>query len=220
MLNDGGTATYTGGSGTAALSFSYTVAAGQNVADLAVSSYALNGATVVGTGNGTAANLGGLVANPAGTLQIDTTIPAVSSLVASGAGITAGTGDVGVGAVVTLTANLSQAVTVAGGTPTLVLNDGGTATYTGGSGTAALSFSYTVAAGQNVADLAVSSLCGQWGHGGRDQLTARRPISTGLVANPAGTLADRHHDSSRQLAGGERRPGSRQARAMWVSAQS
>ena len=40
-------------------------------------------------------------------------------------------------------------MTVAGGTPTLTLNDGGAATYTGGSGTNALTFSYTVAAGQN-----------------------------------------------------------------------
>ena len=39
-------------------------------------------------------------------------------------------------------------MTVAGGTPTLTLNDGGTATYTGGSGTNALTFSYTVAAGR------------------------------------------------------------------------
>ena len=37
-------------------------------------------------------------------------------------------------------------MTVAG-TPTLTLNDGGTATYTGGSGTNALTFSYTVGAG-------------------------------------------------------------------------
>jgi large repetitive protein len=33
------------------------------------------------------------------------------------------------------------------GTPTLTLNDGGTATYTGGSGTTALTFSYTVGSG-------------------------------------------------------------------------
>ena len=39
----------------------------------------------------------------------------------------------------------SEAVTVTG-TPTLTLNDGGTATYTGGSGTSALTFSYTVGA--------------------------------------------------------------------------
>ena len=48
----------------------------------------------------------------------------------------------------TLTLNLSEAVTVAGGTPTLTLNDGGTATYSGGSGTNALTFSYTVAPGR------------------------------------------------------------------------
>src|SRR5258707_780283 len=44
--NDGGMATYTGGSGTTALTFSYTVAAGQNTPDLFVSSFSLNGATV------------------------------------------------------------------------------------------------------------------------------------------------------------------------------
>ena len=38
------------------------------------------------------------------------------------------------------------------GTPTLTLNNGGTATYSGGSGTNALTFSYTVAAGQNTAE--------------------------------------------------------------------
>ena len=103
----------------------------------------LNSATVT-DGAGNAANLTGAVTNPAGTLQIDTTTPSVSSVVASGTGITAGSGDLGAGSVVTLTVNLSEAVTVAGGTPTLTLNDGGTATYTGGSGTNALTFSYTV----------------------------------------------------------------------------
>ena len=50
---------------------------------------------------------------------------------------------------------MSEVVTVntTGGTPTLTLNDGGTATYSGGSGTNALTFSYTVAAGQNTPDL-------------------------------------------------------------------
>ena len=38
-----------------------------------------------------------------------------------------------------------------GGTPTLTLNDGGIATYTSGSGSNTLTFSYTVAAGQNTA---------------------------------------------------------------------
>ena len=55
-------------------------------------------------------------------------------------------GDEGVGKTITLTLDMSEAVTVAG-TPTLSLNDGGVATYTGGSGTSALTFSYTVGAG-------------------------------------------------------------------------
>ena len=86
-LNDGGTATYTGGSGTNALTFSYTVAAGQNTADLAATAVNLNGATIK-DGAGNAANLTGAVTKSAGSLQIDTTAPTVSSVVASGTGIT------------------------------------------------------------------------------------------------------------------------------------
>ena len=156
-LNDGGVATYSGGSGTSALTFSYTVGAGQNTADLAVSAVNANTATIT-DGAGNAANLAGAVTNPAGTLQIDTTTPTVSSVVASGAGIAGGTGDLNAGKVVTLTLAMSEAVTVSGGTPTLTLNDGGVATYTGGSGTSALIFSYTVAAGQNTSDLAITAV--------------------------------------------------------------
>ncbi len=184
-LNDGGTATYTGGSGTSALTFSYTVAAGQNTPDLTVTAVNLNSATVT-DGAGNAANLSGAVTNPAGTLQIDTTAPVVSSVVTSGSGITSGAGDLDAGHVVTLTLSLSEAVTVAGGTPTLTLNDGGTATYTGGSGTSALTFSYTVAAGQNTPDLTVTavnlnSATVTDGAGNAANLS-------GAVTNPAGTL--------------------------------
>ena len=52
---------------------------------------------------------------------------------------------------------MSEVVTVAGGMPTLSLNNGGTASYTGGSGSNALTFSYTVGAGQDISDLAVTS---------------------------------------------------------------
>ena len=66
---------------------------------------------------------------------------------------------------VTLTLDMSENVTVntSGGTPTLTLNDGATATYTGASGNA-LTFSYTVAAGQNTSDLAVTAFNAQRRH--------------------------------------------------------
>jgi hypothetical protein len=74
-LNDGGTAIYTGGSGTNALTFSYTVATGQNTSDLAVTTFNLKGA-IIADDVGNAANLSSALTNPAGTLQIDTTSPA------------------------------------------------------------------------------------------------------------------------------------------------
>ena len=49
-------------------------------------------------------------------------------------------------------------MTVAGGTPTLTLNDGGTATYVSGTGNNALTFRYTVGAGENVAALAATAI--------------------------------------------------------------
>ena len=84
--------------------------------------------------------------------------PTVASITASGTGITNGNGNLSTGSVVTLTLTMSETVTVADGTPTLTLNDGGTATYTGGSGTNALTFSYTVAAGDTTPDLTVSAV--------------------------------------------------------------
>ena len=139
-LNDGGTATYTGGSGTSALTFSYTVGAGQNTAALAATAVNLNGGTIQdGSGNAASLALTGLTQTGP---QIDTTTPTISSLVENPS-----SGDLGVGKTITYTLGMSEVVTVntAGGSPTLSLNDGGTATYVSGSGTNALTFSYTVA---------------------------------------------------------------------------
>ena len=71
---------------------------------------------------------------------------------------TPASGDLTGGKTVKLTVNMSQAVTVTGGVPTLSLNDSGTAVYVAGSGTSALTFNYTVASGQNTAALAVSGV--------------------------------------------------------------
>ena len=151
-LNDGGTATYSGGSGTNALTFSYTVSpSDSNVSALAVTQVnEPNGATITdSSGNAATLSLSGLTQSGP---QIDPPIlPTISSLVESPA-----SGDLNAGKTVTLTVNLNEAVTVAGGTPTLTLNDGGTATYVSGSGTNALVFSYTVGAGQNTSGLSAT----------------------------------------------------------------
>src|SRR5205085_1287629 len=96
---------------------------------------------------------------PAGTLQISTRAPKVGTMSSRDTGNTGGAGDLNANHVVTLTVNFSTAVTVnaSGGSPTLTINDGGSATYTGGCGSSALTFSYTVAAGQNTPDLTVSA---------------------------------------------------------------
>ena len=154
-LNDGGTATYVGGSGTNALTFSYTVSASdKTVSALAITQFNLPSGATVTDGNGNAPNFSGADVTLSG-LAIDPPTPGPTpiSLVESPS-----TGDLSAGSTVTLTLNLSEATTVAGGTPTLTLNDGGTATYTGGSGTSALTFSYTVGAGQNTASLAATAI--------------------------------------------------------------
>ena len=74
-----------------------------------------------------------MVTSPSGTLQIDTTTPTLSSI-----SETPANGHLKAGKTIALTLTMSEAVTVAGGVPTLTLNDGAIATYTGGSGTNAL----------------------------------------------------------------------------------
>ena len=150
-LNDGATATYLSGSGNT-LTFSYTVAAGQTSAGLAATAINLNGATIA-DGAGNAANLSLSGVTQSGP-QIDTTAPVISSIVESPS-----SGDLNAGKTVTLTLALSENVTVntAGGTPTLTLNDGATATYVSGTGNT-LTFSYTAAAGQSTAGLAATTI--------------------------------------------------------------
>jgi len=58
--------------------------------------------------------------------------------------------------VIPITVTFDEPITVTG-TPTLALNTGATATYTSGSGTNTLTFNYTVAPGDNTADLDYST---------------------------------------------------------------
>ncbi|MBV8092477.1 MAG: hypothetical protein JO110_04440, partial [Acetobacteraceae bacterium] len=89
-------------------------------------------------------------------LILDPVAPTVTALaddIAPGTTLNAGKN-------VTFTVSTSKSVMVAG-TPSLTLNDGGTATYSSGSGTNALTFTYTVAGSDaSVADLLVTGLTG------------------------------------------------------------
>ena len=135
------------------LTFTYTVAAGENSPKLdytSTTALSLNGGTIFDTvTNPNAANLTLPAPGSAGSIGgtksivIDTTatsVTGVSSTTASGA--------YGVGSSISITVGFNNAVVVTG-TPQLALNSGGTASYSSGSGTSTLTFTYTVAAGQN-----------------------------------------------------------------------
>jgi len=149
---------YTSGSGTSELTFTYTVQAGDTTADLdylGITALALNGGTIKdAAGNASTLTLAAPgAANSLGNnkaIVIDTTAPTVASVNSSAAN-----GTYKVGNTVSLQVNFSEAVTVTG-TPQLTLETGTTdraVNYTSGSGTSALTFTYTVQAGDTTADL-------------------------------------------------------------------
>ncbi len=151
------------GSGTTALSFTYTVAAGDTSADLnyaSTSALVLNGGTIKDTAGNNAnltlpaldsdESLGGTTKN----IKIDTTAPTVSNVTT-----TTETGTYPAGTEIPIKVNFPEAVTVTG-TPylTLALSSGNkNISYTSGSDTSALTFSYTVAAGDTTSDLNYAS---------------------------------------------------------------
>ena len=152
------------------------------VADLNADGYP----DIIGTdiGNGDVFVLRSQLAAPVGTFSVAAT---VSSVTTSGNEISSGAGDLRAGKIVTFTATLNAAVSVSG-TPSLTLNDGGTATYSGGSGTSALTFTYTVASGQNTADLAVMAFNSN-GSTIKDAATGSIAADlSAIVVNPSGIL--------------------------------
>ena len=148
QLNNNEVADYTGGTGTQTLTFSYTVQPNDDTDDLQVQGIASNGGTITnqaGTTPPVAADL---------ALQVDTTAPTVSSVVAA---TDNGATDLDAGRVVTITLDTSEPVFVTG-TPALDLNDNAVATYSGGTGTSALTFTYVVQAGDSSDDLQVTGV--------------------------------------------------------------
>jgi hypothetical protein len=160
-------ATYQSGSSTSTLIFKYVIKKGDQTADL---DYIGTGAltTPVGSaikdkaGNNATLTLPSNLVTPNGTIVIEGIIPVVTAVNSSTTGTYFKTGDA-----ISIEVNFNTNVTVsetAPNLPRLLLETGTTdqyATYTSGSGSAVLVFSYTVVAGDNSADLnykAINSL--------------------------------------------------------------
>ncbi|MBS0618397.1 MAG: Ig-like domain-containing protein, partial [Spirochaetes bacterium] len=154
---------YVSGSGTNALTFTYTVAAGNSNADLdysATTALGLNGGSIKDAANnnaaltlaapGTATSLG---SNK--NIIVDTTAPTVTNVTSA-----TPNGSYKAGGIVSIQVVFTENVTVTG-TPQLTLATGTPATtavnYVSGSGTNTLTFTYTVAAGNTSADLDYAS---------------------------------------------------------------
>ena len=142
----GGTATAVAGSSSVSLSGG----------SIPVSSQCQVVVSVTGTTSGVKNNTTGNVSSTNGgtgsTASASVTVATVVLSVSS----TAANGTYGTGAVIPITVTFSGIVNVTG-TPLLALNSGGTASYTSGSGTSLLTFTYTVAGGNNSTHLDANS---------------------------------------------------------------
>ncbi|MEG5170681.1 DUF4347 domain-containing protein [Microcoleus sp. B3-D7] len=149
-------ANYASGSGGTALTFNYVVQAGDTSGDLeylATNALTLNGGTIKETvatafdailtlpTTASANSLGGSKA-----IVIDTVAPTITSVTS-----TTTDGSYGTSGNINVTVNFSEAVTLAGGNMTVVLDTGGAVTLTPFTGTSAVG-TYTPATGQNSID--------------------------------------------------------------------
>jgi Tryptophan-rich Synechocystis species C-terminal domain len=165
-------------------------------------------ATFTSTGFGdTASEVEGAnltISNNVNLLTGDTTAPTagtfatsdISGIVASPDSGTEVTGDS-----VTFTVKFDQAMTVTG-TPTLSLNNGGAAIYTGGSGTSALTFNYTVGTNDHsVSALAITQLSLPSGATIKNSLGDDANVSAAATTFPDLGLTDTNSFGSTSLEG-------------------
>ena len=93
------------------------------------------------------------------SFTLDTSIPIVTSDTVSGAGIGGGAGVLSASELAVFALALNEAVQVSGGTPSLTLNDGGSAVYDAAKSTpTSLVFDYTVGSNQYTNSLAVTGV--------------------------------------------------------------
>ncbi len=161
----GTTGTGTTGTGTTGTGTTGTGTTGTGTTGTGTTGTGTTGTGTTGTGT-TGTGTTGTGTTGTGTTGTGTTGTGTTGTGTTGTGTTTGPtvtavtttpvyADLGVGQKVAITLTLSEAATVTG-TPTLALNDGGVASYQSGSGTNALTFTYTVAAGQNTPALTVT----------------------------------------------------------------
>lgn len=150
---------YAGGSGTNTLSFTYLVAPGQYANDLdALTAIALtlNGGTIRDVASSLDADVTVPVGTTPGALALNSNVVVDTTPRVVGVTSTTPNGVYGPGIVIPIQVNFTSAGDVSG-TPLLALNTGATAVYASGSGTATLTFLYTVGAGESTADLDYAS---------------------------------------------------------------
>jgi ELWxxDGT repeat protein len=177
MLSDGGVAKYNASGSNLAngvLEFDYTVASGQNTTDLKITGASVPTGSSVKSLAGVSANLAMTAAEETLRLTINGTPPKVAGVARA-----APSSDVLSGGDVTITLTMSEAVTVTGA-PVLRLSDGAIATYSSGSGTKSLVFTYQVAA-ESTTDLRVIGI----GQSSGNMITdsAGNPLSSTLASD-------------------------------------
>jgi Ca2+-binding RTX toxin-like protein len=155
-LSDGGTAVYDPlESAPYAMEFVYTPVAGKTTGatDLKIVSLSVPAGASIKSVTSDSLDASGVVNRDLG-FKLDAVAPVVTKLV------TDATGTLHAGQVANFTMTLSEAVNVitAGGTPMLMLNDGGSAAFASGSGSNVLQFKYTAGAGENTTALKVTGV--------------------------------------------------------------
>jgi hypothetical protein len=136
--------------------------------------------TTVGNNNNDS-NTAGFAAGPGydlvtglGTPIANELVPDLAGAVVTNVSSTAANGTYGATATIPITITFDTSVTVTG-SPLLALNSGGTASYTSGSGSNTLTFTYVVAAGQSSSLLSFSTTSSLTLNGGTISVTGSSP---------------------------------------------
>ena len=132
--------------------------------------------------NNNSSNSAGFAAGPGydlvtglGTPIANNLLPDLAGAVVTSVSSTAPNNIYGIGASIPITIRFDTSVTVTG-TPLLMLNSGGVATYSSGSGTNNLVFNYVVGAGDNTSHLDFSSISALTLNGGTISVTGSTPV--------------------------------------------